>query len=49
MICYNGYDYEILKSFIPEEDKKRLIVFESVYSDGNLICAIYLRSQRVVY
>ena len=36
-----NFDYEITKSFIPEEDKKRFICFENVYLhyDGSKIIA----------
>ena len=38
-----NFDYEITKSFIPEEDKKRFICFENVYLhyDGAKIIAPY--------
>jgi hypothetical protein len=38
-----NFDYEIIKSFIPENDKKSFLVFENVYFsyDGTKIIAPY--------
>lgn len=35
------FDYEIIKSFIPEEERKHFLVFESVRLNGSKIWAPY--------
>ena len=36
-----NFDYEIIKSFIPEEERKHFLVFENVYISGSKILAPY--------
>jgi len=38
------FDYEIIKSFIPEEKRKHFLVFENVYIFGSKIWAPYSSS-----
>lgn len=35
------FDYEIIKSFIPEKERKHFLVFENVYISGSKILAPY--------
>ena len=35
------FDYDIIKSFIPEEERKHFLVFENVYISGSKILAPY--------
>lgn len=36
-----NFDYDIIKSFIPEEERKHFLVFENVYTSGSKILAPY--------
>jgi hypothetical protein len=43
------FDYDIIKSFIPEEERKHFLVFENVYTSGSKILAPYRTTWRSTF